>query len=246
MATVLTARCPEALTPPIVSRVDYAGLDLIPVWRATVRSILCVTAIVLLLAGCTAGSEPDQASDEPATSPSNAGSSPASSPDGPTSTGSPDQHARRVIRDCSMQSWGQFGQAFTNPDNVVVGPLVFEEGNVTTPAAVVQAQGGSKYPVLVKLGHVVTVQIPREVRRTAELVYGPGHITSDTIRFVACPRGEKKSNASSAGGRVTFWSGFVMTRSPGCIPLDVYVDEESSPRHAAVTVGPNPCENASS
>jgi len=211
-----------------------------------VRSVLCVTAFVLLLAGCTAGSDPDQASVEPATSPSNAGSSPASSPDGPTSTGLPGQHARRAIRDCSMQSWGQFGQAFTDPDNVVVGPLVFAGGNVTTPAATVQAQGRWKYPVLVKLGHAVTVQIPGEVRRTAGLVYGSGHSAHDTIRFVACPRGEKKSNTSSAGGPVTFWSGFVMTRSPGCIPLDVYVDDESSPRHAAVTVGPNPCENAGS
>jgi len=145
-----------------------------------------------------------------------------------------------------MQSWGQFGQAFTDPDNVIVGPLVFAGGNVTTPAATVQAQGGWKYPVLVKLGHAVTVQIPAAVRRTAGLVYGSGHSAHDTIRFVACPRGEKKSNTSSAGGPVTFWSGFVMTRSPGCIPLDVYVDDESSPRHAAVTVGPNPCENAGS
>ncbi len=144
-----------------------------------------------------------------------------------------------------MQSWGQFGRAFTDPRNLVVGPLVFAGGNVTTPVAAVQAHGGGKYPVLVKPGHAVTVQIPREVRRTAELVYGPGH-SAHTIRFVACPRGEKKSNTSSAGGPVTFWSGFVMTRSPGCIPLDVYVDDESSPRHAAVTVGPNPCENADS
>ncbi|MBA3266375.1 MAG: hypothetical protein H0T14_08420 [Nocardioidaceae bacterium] len=144
-----------------------------------------------------------------------------------------------------MQSWGQFGQAFTDPRNLVVGPLVFAGGNVTTPAATVQAHGGSKYPVLVKLGHAVTVQIPEEVRRTAGLVYGPGRI-AHTITFVACPRGEKKSNTSSAGGPVTFWSGFVMTRSPGCIPLDVYVDDESSPRHAAVTVGPGPCENADS
>jgi len=211
-----------------------------------VRSVLCVTVFVVLLAGCTAGSVPVQSSDEPAASPSTARSSPASSPDGPTSTGPPGQHPRRVIRDCSMQSWGQFGQAFTDPDNVVVGPLVFTGGNVTTPAATVQAQGGSKYPVLVKVGHVVTVQLPGEVRRTAGLVYGPGHSAHDTIRFVACQRGEKKSNTSSAGGPVTFWSGFVMTRSPGCIPLDVYVDDESSPRHAAVTVGPNPCENASS
>ena len=142
-----------------------------------------------------------------------------------------------------MQSWGQFGQAFTDPRNLVVGPLVFAGGNVTTPAATVQAQGGWKYPVLVKVGHAVTVQIPGEVRRTAGLVYGSGHIANDTITFVACPEGE--SNTSSAGGPVTFWSGFVMTRSPGCIPLDVYVDDESSPRHAAVTVGPNPCENAS-
>jgi hypothetical protein len=148
-----------------------------------------------------------------------------------------------------MQSWANFGQAFTDPSNLVVGPLVFVGGNVTSDAATVGAFGGQKYPLLVKVGHTVTVQLPRPVRFTAGLAYGSlpqGQVrvddAHDTVTFEACPEGE--ANPSHAGGPVTFWSGFVMTRTPDCIPLEVYVDHESSPRHTAIAVGPHPCENA--
>lgn len=149
-----------------------------------------------------------------------------------------------------MQSWADFGQAFTDPSNLVVGPLVFVGGNNTTDAATVWASDGQKYPLLVKIGHTVTVQLPAEFRSTAGLAYGSlpqGRVrvgdAHDTITFEACPEGEP--NPSRAGGPVTFWSGFVLTRSPDCIPLDVYVDHESSPRHTAIAVGPQPCQNTS-
>lgn len=148
-----------------------------------------------------------------------------------------------------MQSWADFGQAFADPSNLVVGPLAFVGGNETSSAATIRAFGGQKYPLLVKVGHTVTVQLSRPVRSTAGLAYGSlpqGKVqvddAHDAITFVACPEGE--SNPSSAGGPVTFWSGGVVTRSPDCIPLDLYVDHESSPRHAAIAVGPHPCENA--
>ena len=148
---------------------------------------------------------------------------------------------------CSWQSWAKFGHAFTDPDNLVVGPLVFVGGNQTSSVATIRANGGQKYPVLVKVGHAVTVQLSREFRSTAGLAYGPlpdGQVrvddAHDTITFLACP--EDEPNTSSAGGPVTFWSGFVLTRFPDCIPLDVYVDGEPSPRYAAVTVGPDHCK----
>ncbi len=202
---------------------------------------LCVTAFVMFLAGCTVGSAPNQASEQPAASRSTALSTPAGSPEGTAPPDRPRKHPRDAVLDCSSQSMADFGQAFTDPRNLVVGPLLLDGGNVPSPAATIQAQGGQKYPILVKAGHSVTVQLPREVRRTAGLEYGSLR-DADTITFIACPEGR---SGSSAGGPVTFWSGFVMTRSPACIPLDVYVDDELSPRQAVVPVGPGPCETTS-
>jgi hypothetical protein len=214
------------------------------------RSALCACATVALIAGCTAGSESDQTTDESAASQSPDRWASAGSSDETARPGRPPAHPRGVILDCSMQSWANFGQAFTDPNNLVVGPLIFVGGNETSSAATVEAYGGQKYPLLVKVGHTVTVQLPRHVRHTAGLAYGPlpeGQVqvddAHDTITSEACPKGE--SNPGRAGGPVTFWSGFVMTRSPDCIPLDVYVDHESSPRHAAIPVGPHPCESTS-
>lgn len=45
-----------------------------------------------------------------------------------------------------MQSWADFGQAFTDPSNLVVGPLVFVGGTNTSDAATVWAYDGQKYP----------------------------------------------------------------------------------------------------
>lgn len=146
-----------------------------------------------------------------------------------------------------MRSEADFGPAFTDPGNLRVGPLVFVGGAELTSEATVLAHQGQKFPLLVKAGHVVTLQVPRDARQDAGLGYGPlpeGLVrlrdAHDTITFVSCRTGEP--SGSSAGGPVTFWSGFVMTRVPGCVPLNVYVDGETSPRHAAVTVGPRACE----
>jgi hypothetical protein len=146
-----------------------------------------------------------------------------------------------------MRSEANFGQAFTDPGNLVVGPLLLVGGAEPTSEATILAHDGQKYPLLVKAGHTVTVQIPRSARRTAGLAYGgllpEGRVrlrdAYDTITFVACGRNEP--SGSTAGGPVTFWSGFVLTRAPDCVPLNVYVDDEPSPRHAVVPVGPGPC-----
>jgi hypothetical protein len=109
-----------------------------------------------------------------------------------------------------MQSWATFGQAFADPRNLVVGPLAFVRGNETSRAGAVRAQGGRKFPLLVKVGHTVTVRLPPQFRHSAGLAYGSlpeGHVEvddgHDTITFEACPEGEP--NPSHAGGPVTFW-----------------------------------------
>ena len=140
-----------------------------------------------------------------------------------------------------------FGPAFKDSRNLVVGPLALIGGAEPSPEAVVLAHEGQKYPLLVRAGHVVTLEIPSGKQETAGLAYGPlpqGRIrlrdAHRRVTFVAC-RPEKDSG-STADGAVTFWSGAIMTSAPDCVPLNVYVDGKASPRHAAVPVGPRPCK----
>ena len=65
------------------------------------------------------------------------------------------------------------------------------------------------------------------------------------MTFVACLPGKATgryspdgpSGSVADGVAVTFWSGFVLTRAPACIPLDVYVDEAREPRRVGLALG---------
>jgi hypothetical protein len=136
-----------------------------------------------------------------------------------------DRHARN---DCSRQSGADFPAAFTSPHNFVVGPVVLVGGAYTDPATV-REFGGNKFPLLVRAGHTATIAVAPSARAFARLAYGPfpsGEIklrnayTSAT--FIACRRGKSASRAD--GREVTFWSGFVLTRRPVCLPLDIAID----------------------
>jgi hypothetical protein len=135
-----------------------------------------------------------------------------------------------------------FGPAFTDPNNLIVGPLLLVGGAEVTSEAVVLAYDGQKFPLVVEAGHTVTVSLPPEARGFAGLAYGPlpeGKVrvrdAHDEITFVACDRNEP--SGSKAGRPVTFWSGFVMTRVPTCLPLEVYVDDEATPRRVKIALG---------
>jgi hypothetical protein len=184
------------------------------------RILLVVSAA--LLAGCSGGavSDPKQ------------GASPTVR----------ETSAKAVTADCSMRSMADFGPAFADPHNLVVGPLLLVGGAEVTPEAVVLAHDGQKFPLLVKAGHTVTVSLPPEARSFAGLAYGPlpqGRLqvrdAHDEITFVACNRDEP--SGSRAKGPVTFWSGFVMTSVPTCLPLDVRVDDETTPRRVELSLG---------
>jgi hypothetical protein len=149
---------------------------------------------------------------------------------------------RSALEGCSTRSGADFPGAFTNPRNLVVGPLVLV-GGAYTSARTVRMFGGNKFPLLVRAGHTVTVRIAPPARRTAGLAYGrlpQGQITlRDThtsVRFVACRRGRRSQNHAD-GAPITFWSGFVLTRRPGCVPLEVYVDHDASPRLVGLSLG---------
>ena len=154
--------------------------------------------------------------------------------------------------DCTTRSEAEFPGGFTSQRNLVVGPLVLI-GGAYTDAATVREFGGNKFPLLVAAGHRVTVRIARPARRLAGLAYGPlpqGRKTTvrdthRTVTFIACapgkpargynPHGPSASHADRTP--VTFWSGFVLTRAPACIPLDVFIDDAPSARRAALPLG---------
>jgi hypothetical protein len=169
-------------------------------------------------------------------------------------------HPRGVVVDCSRRSEANFPGAFGDPSNLVAGPLVLV-GGTYTPASVVREYGGNKFPLLVKAGHRVTLRLPAGARRAAGLAYGglgDGPLPqgeqlrpsdgAHTMTFVACKPGKPSESyspdgpsASYAGvAQVTFWSGFVLTRAPRCLPLEVYVDDEPSPRRTGIALG-RPC-----
>ena len=121
-----------------------------------------------------------------------------------------------------------------------------------TDASTVREFGGNKFPLLVKAGHTVTVRLSRPGRTVAGLAYGPlpqGETklrdTYRSVTFVACrpgrasrrynPNGPSGSHAD--GAAITFWSGFVLTRAPDCIPLDIYVDDAPEPRRVGLPLG---------
>src|SRR5215208_3833594 len=161
---------------------------------------------------------------------------------------------RGAREDCSTRSEADFPGAYTSPQNLVVGPLVLI-GGAYTHADTVREFGGNKFPLLVKSGHVVTVRVGRRApraRRVAGLAYGvlPQRETTlrdthRTVTFVACRQGTAPDHSSPSGPSgsradgtpVTFWSGFFLARRPACVALEVYVDDERSPRRAGLPLG---------
>jgi len=146
-----------------------------------------------------------------------------------------------VTADCRTRSDADFGPAaFGDSANLVVGPLAMIGAAEFTPASVVRRFGGQKYPLLVKAGHSVTIEVPAGARTFAGLGYGPlpqGEITLERahprVTFIAC----KERSGSSAEGPVTFWSGGVVANAPHCVPLDVFVDADAAPRRVFIALG---------
>jgi hypothetical protein len=180
----------------------------------------------------------------------------AASPEWAARTMSLTTRPRGVVVDCAVRSEANFPGAFTDRRNLVVGPLVLMGGGEPTPADVVWEFGGNKFPLLVQAGHTVTVRLPASVRRFAGLAYGPQppgktrlRDTHRAITFVACAPGRPSaayrpdgpSGSTADGVSVTFWSGFVLTRRPACLPLDVQVDDDSMVRHAVLNLGERRC-----
>jgi hypothetical protein len=155
------------------------------------------------------------------------------------------RHPSGVVVDCAMRSEASFPNAFSSSRNLVVGPLVLIGAGGTPMFS--SAFGGNKFPLLVRAGHRVTVELSTRTRKVAGLAYGPlpqGNVRlSDAHRvvtFIACRRG-RRSGSTADGRSVTFWSGGVLASSPQCVPLLVWVDAALSPRRVAIRLGVRRC-----
>ena len=159
---------------------------------------------------------------------------------GAAKAGTPASAPAGVRETCSTRSMADFPGAFTSRRNLVVGPLALMGGGTYTTPETVREFGGNKFPLLVKAGRRVTVELSA---RSAALGYGPlpegevgvadGH---RVVTFIACRRNEA-SGSEADGAPVTFWSGFLLADRPQCVRLRVWVDGERGPRHAAVPLG---------
>ena len=145
-----------------------------------------------------------------------------------------DRHPLGTRVGCDTQSGAGFPGAYANRRNRVVGPLAMIGGATPTGPANVAKHGGNKFPLLVRAGHTVTVSVPASHRATAGLNYGFQPLRAHTITFTACSAGRSESRAD---GPVTFWSGFVLTTTPSCVPLDVWVDYRRPRRRVGVALG---------
>jgi hypothetical protein len=158
------------------------------------------------------------------------------------------QRPRGTVVNCAMQSGARFPGAFTSSRNLVVGPLALI-GAGGTPQFVWDStgkEGFQKFPLLVKENHRVTVELSKRTRLGAGLAYGPlpqGEVhlpdTHRVVTFTSCRSGQSASRAD--GHPVTFWSGSVLARTPRCVPLLIWVDNQASPRRAVIRLGVPNC-----
>jgi hypothetical protein len=143
--------------------------------------------------------------------------------------------------DCASNAGGAaFPGAFTNPENLVVGPLVIVGGAYRDRDAP-RLLGRQRFLVLVAAGRTVTVRLAPEARTLAGLAYGryrDGKVklrnSYRSVTFTACSA--ERSTSDIDGADATLWSGYVLTRRPECIPLEVSIDGGASQR-VGLTLG---------
>ena len=160
------------------------------------------------------------------------------------------ERPRGAVEDClGISGFGGGLREFALRRNLVVGPLALLRAGRTL-AYVGSDEGiGNKLFVVVKGGHRVTLELSRRIRRGAGLGFGFGpnqgevrlRDTRRVVTFIACRRGEYPYRSPPRGWPVSGWVGFLIARSPRCVPLLVWVDDEPTPRRAVVRFGVRDC-----
>jgi hypothetical protein len=157
------------------------------------------------------------------------------------------ERPRGFVEDCSRIRGVMAAREFTLRRNLVVGPMVILYAGRTLAYVGSDDGIGNKLFVLVRGGHRVTLELSRDTHRGAGLAFGPpeGEVrlrdTRRVVTFVACRRGEGPVGSVSDGWPVSGWVGFLLARSPRCVPLLFWVDDEHRPRHAVIRFGMRDC-----
>jgi hypothetical protein len=161
------------------------------------------------------------------------------------------ERPRGVVEDCSsISGFGESLRDFTLPRNLVVGPLALLRAGPTLEYVDSDDGIGTKLFVVVKGGHRVTLELSRSTRRGAGLGFGFGQNqgevrlrdTRRVVTFIACRRGESPgTHPPPDGWPVSGWVGFLLARSPRCVPLLIGVDDDPSPRRAVIRFGVPSC-----
>ena len=157
------------------------------------------------------------------------------------------ERPRGVVEDCSGVG-GPVARPsdFARPRNLVVGPFALLLG-AGRMLAYVPDVGGNKIAVRVKRGHRVTLELPSQVRPDVGLVFGKfasANVTPRQARrvvtFKACTRGESTA-LWDVDLPVSGWVGGLVATAPQCVPLLIWLDDESSPRRAVIRFGVTNC-----
>ena len=93
------------------------------------------------------------------------------------------ERPRGVVAGCSMRAEADFPGAFKSSRNVVVGPVVLI-GAAGTPGFSYSFHG-NKFPLLVKAGHRLTVELSTRTRKGAGLVCYRLHAENVTLPTIA-------------------------------------------------------------
>ena len=91
------------------------------------------------------------------------------------------------------------------------------------------------------------LELSRRTRQDVGLAFGPpeGEVrlrdTRRVVTFIACRRGEWPPGSIPDGWPVSGWVGILVARSPRCVPLFVWVDDEPTPRRTVIRFGVRDC-----
>jgi hypothetical protein len=158
------------------------------------------------------------------------------------------ERPRGVVEDCPRIRGVMASREFTKQRNLILGPLALLHAGRTLAYVDSGDEIGNKVFVLVRGGHRVTLELSQRTRRGAGLGFGPypdGEVHLGSARrvvtFIACRRGEYPYRPPPDGWPVSGWVGFLLARSPRCVPLLVWVDHEPSPRRAVIRFGVTSC-----
>jgi hypothetical protein len=146
---------------------------------------------------------------------------------------------------CSNRSLASFPGAYSDPANLVVGPMTLVGGAQaadSASAAVIRELGWWKAPLLLRQGQDAVLSVSWESRRLARIGWASGP-EGRAMRFTSCGTGVR-TDSDVDTDRVTFWSGgFTLRRVPACVSFDLWWDVQAPAQRLRIPFGaPGACE----